>query len=133
MAFTISQMIVDNVGSVVALDWVYNNEDGQMSHQWRLQEPYGDTPLEQVTETVAVGWLEEQLPNTAEDFDKAIAARKEEVEYAATLKPYVKTESGNFEAVPEPEPEPAPEVSNKLPRPERPQRPSGEQAQAMDL
>ena len=133
MAFTISQMIVDSADNVVALDWVYTNADGQMSHQWQLEKPYGSTPLAQVNEQVAVGWLEEQLPNTTEDFDKAIAQRKEQVEYAATLKPYVKTETGTFEVYEPPAPEPEPEVSNELPRPTPPRRPGGGQAQAMDL
>ena len=64
MSFSISQMIVDGQEKVIAMDWVYSNADGQLSHQHRLLAPYGDTPLDQVTEEVAVGWLEEQLQNT---------------------------------------------------------------------
>ena len=81
-------MIVDGQEKVIAMDWVYSNADGQLSNQHRMFAPYGDTPLAQVTEEVAVSWLEEQLQNTAEELDEAIARRKAEVEYAKTLVPY---------------------------------------------
>ena len=88
MSFSISQMIVDGQEKVIAMDWVYSNADGQLSHQHRLLAPYGDTPLDQVTEEVAVGWLEEQLQNTPEEFDQAIANRKAQVEYQQTFVAY---------------------------------------------
>ena len=53
------------------MNWVYSNDDGQLSNQHRLLAPYGDTPLDQVTEEVAVSWLEEQLQNTAEELDRS--------------------------------------------------------------
>ena len=81
-------MIVDGQQKVISLNWVYSNDDGQLSSQHRLLEPYGDTPLNQVTEEVAISWLEEQLKNTPEEFDEAIAQRKAEVEYQQTLVPY---------------------------------------------
>ena len=87
-------MIVDAQEKVVALDWVYSNADGQLSHQHRLQQPYGNTPLDQVTEPLAVSWLEEQLQNTPEEFDAAIAKRKAEVEYAAQLVPFKANPTG---------------------------------------
>ena len=70
-------MIVDAEGQGVALDWVYKNQDGQMSNQHVLEKPYGDKPLEDVTTFVALKWLNDQLPNTAEEFDVAIAKYKE--------------------------------------------------------
>ena len=88
MPYSISKMIVDGQQRVIALDWVYSNPDGQLSHQHRLLEPYGDTPLNEVTEEVAIGWLELQIKNTPEEFDAAIARRKAEIEYAQTLVPY---------------------------------------------
>ena len=97
-------MIVDPSNNVVALDWAYANADGTLSNQWKLEEPYGNVPLSDVTEATAISWLEEQLPNTADDFDNQIANAKEQVEYQASLKPYIKTETGSFEVV-EPEPE----------------------------
>ena len=88
MSFSISQMIVDGDNNVVALNWAYSNTDGTLSNQHKLAQPYGDVALAEVTETVAVSWLEEQLGNTAAEFDAAIANRKAEQQYAETLKPY---------------------------------------------
>ena len=88
MPFSVSQMIVDGQEKVIALDWAYTNADGTLSNQHKLLKPYGSTPLDQVTEEMAVGWLEEQLQNTAEDFDQAIANRKAQVEYEQTLVAY---------------------------------------------
>ena len=95
-------MIVDGDSKVVALNWAYSNADGTLSNQHKLLEPYGKVALSEVTEEVAIGWLEEQLQNTPEEFDAAIAKRKADTEYAQTLKPYVKTESGKFEVYEEP-------------------------------
>lgn len=81
-------MIVDGQQKVVALNWVYSNDDGQLSNQHKLLEPYGDTPLNQVTEEVAISWLELQIKNTPEEFDTAIAQRKAQEIYAQTLVPY---------------------------------------------
>ena len=88
MSFSINQMIVDGDNNVVALNWAYSNADGTLSNQHKLTQPYGTTKLAQVTEEVAVEWLEEQLQNTTEQFDAAIANRKAEQQYAETLKPY---------------------------------------------
>ena len=88
MPFSISELIVDGEQNVVALDWAYSNADGTLSNQHKLLKPYGNTKLEAVTEEVAVSWLEEQLQNTTEEFDAAIAKRKAQVEYDQTLVPY---------------------------------------------
>ena len=97
MPFSINQMIVDGDQNVVALNWAYSNADGTLSNQLKLATPYGDVALADVTETVAVSWLEEQLGNTAEEFDAAIAKRKAETEYAATLVSYSNDGAGAFE------------------------------------
>ena len=97
MSFSISQMIVDGDNNVVALNWAYSNADGTLSNQLKLATPYGDVDLSAVTQAVAVSWLEEQLGNTAAEFDAAIAKRKEETEYAATLVSYSSNETGTFE------------------------------------
>ena len=97
MPYSISQMVVDANQNVVALDWAYSNPDGTLSNQHKLLEPYGDTKLAAVTEEVAVSWLEEQLQNTAEQFDAAIAKRKAESDYAQTLVPYTNTGVGTFQ------------------------------------
>ena len=103
MSFSISQMIVDGDNNVVALNWAYSNTDGTLSNQLKLATPYGDVDLSAVTQAVAVSWLEEQLGNTAAEFDAAIANRKAETEYAATLVSYSSNEAGTFamDAAPE--------------------------------
>ena len=88
MSFSISQIIVDADNNVVALDWVYKNKDGQLSNQHMLKKPYGDKPLEEVTTAVALKWLSDQLGNTAEEFDKAIADYKTQKEYEQGLSAY---------------------------------------------
>ena len=112
MPYSISQMIVDGNQNVVALNWAYSNSDGTLSNQLKLAEPYGSIPVASVTEVTAISWLEDQLQNTAEEFDAAIAKRKQETEYAATLVPYVSNGAGAFQVyvAPEPEPEVAPAV-----------------------
>jgi len=97
MPFSVNQMIVDGAQNVVALNWAYSNADGTLSNQHKLLEPYGSTPLASVTEATAIGWLEEQLQNTTEDFDAAIAERKAQNDYAQTLKPYVNNGAGAFQ------------------------------------
>ena len=87
-------MIADGDQKVVALDWAYSNADGTLSNQHILQKPYGDTGFADVTEEVALGWLTEQLSNTAEEFDAAIAERKAAAEYEQTLAPYEPNPSG---------------------------------------
>ena len=100
MPFSINQMIVDGAQNVVALNWAYSNADGTLSNQLKLATPYGDVALAAVTETVAISWLEEQLGNTAAEFDAAIAQRKTETEYAATLVAYDKNETGTYDVAP---------------------------------
>jgi len=95
MPFSVSEIIVsDTADKVVALNWSYENADGKLSNQWQLARPYGDTPLKDCTEAVLVKWLEEQLPNTTEDFDKQIAAAKAQQEFNETLKPYTPHNDG---------------------------------------
>ena len=106
MPYSINQMIVDGNQKVVALDWAYSNADGTLSNQHKLAQPYGDVPLAQVTEEVAIQMLESQLQNTTEQFDAAIAQRKSETEYAQTLVPYVNDGSGAFKVAEEPKAEP---------------------------
>jgi len=95
-------MVVDGAQNVVALNWAYSNEDGTLSNQHKLAEPYGSTPLASVTEATATSWLEEQLGNTAEEFDVAIAKRKQEAAYGETLVSYVNDGAGTFQVAEEP-------------------------------
>ena len=108
MAFSISRMIADGDQNVVALDWAYSNADGTLSNQHILEKPYGDTSFAEVTEELAIGWLEGQLTNTPEEFDAAIAERKAAVEYEKTLAPYIPNPSGPPTPVPSP-----PEVADE--------------------
>ena len=111
MPFSISQMIVDGNQNVVALNWAYSNADGTLSNQLVLAKPYGSTPLDDVTEEVAVAWLGEQLGNTAAEFDAAITKRKEEAEYEQTLEPYAPHPDGPpTRIMPEPGPLDQPEA-----------------------
>ncbi len=93
-------MIVDGDQNVVALNWAYSNADGTLSNQLKLAEPYGDVDLAEVTETVAISWLEDQLQNTAEEFDAAIAQHKATTEYTSTLVVYGNDGTGAFELAP---------------------------------
>lgn len=95
MPFSVSEIIVsDTADKVVALNWSYENADGKLSNQWKLAQPYGDTPLKDCTEAILVKWLEEQLPNTTEDFDKQIADAKARQAFSETLKPYTPHNDG---------------------------------------
>ena len=94
--------------NVVALNWSYSTADGTLSNQHVLQKPYGETPFGDVTEGMAVTWLEEQLENTTEEFDAAIAERKAAAEYEETLAPYIPNPSGPPTPVPSP-----PEVADE--------------------
>jgi hypothetical protein len=99
MTFSINQMIVDGNENVVALSWAYTNADGTLSNQLKLATPYGDVALASVTQELAVSWLVAQIGNTAAEFDAAIANRKAETEYAATLVAYEDNGAGAFEVV----------------------------------
>ena len=98
-------MIADSQQNVVAVNWAYSNEDGTLSNQHVMSKPYGTTPFKDVTEAVATGWLEEQLQNTAAQFDAAIAERKAAVEYEKTLAEYQPHNDGPPTAITMPVPD----------------------------
>ena len=109
MPFAISKIVVcDTSKKVIAIDWSYSNADGKVGNQWKLQQPYGDTPLATCTDSVLLGWLEEQLPNTPEDFDRQIADNKARAELQETLRDYTPHPSGP----PTPVVMPVPDVPN---------------------
>jgi len=73
MPYSISNIQVSNGDKVVSIDWTYNNGKGQRGNNWKLQQPYGDIPLDSCTEQVLIGWLEAQFPeNTTADLDRII-------------------------------------------------------------
>ena len=120
MPFSVTNYIADAEGTIIALNWVYANDEGQINNQHRLAQPAGTVPMKDAGPDVLVGWLEDQLGNTAEDFDKAISQYKAAAEYNAGCASYALNEdTGKYEA-----PEPEPEVSNKLPQPVPPRRPA---------
>ena len=116
MPYSINQMIVDSSNTVVGLQWTYSNADGSLGGEHKLLEPHGNTPLIDVTEEVAIGWLEEQLQNTPEEFDAHLAKNKEHAEYVETLVPYeVHSGSAPSRVVPEePGQEPVPDQQQQL-------------------
>ena len=123
MPFSVTNYIADAEGTIVSLQWVHANDEGQIQNQHRLKQPAGTVPMNEAGPDVLVGWLEDQLGNTTEDFDKAISQYKAAAEYNAGCAAYtLNEETGAYELPPAPEPEP--EVSNKLPRPTPPRRPA---------
>ena len=81
MPFSISSFVADANDHVVSVDWKYENADGAVSHTHVLATPAGDFALDNVTQTTLVGWLEDQLSNTAAEFDTYIANAKAQSEY----------------------------------------------------
>ena len=75
--FSISKLVADAEGHVIALDWSFETEDGRVGNRWELLLPYGPTALEEVTEEVAIGWLEAQLPNSAEELADYLRSKAE--------------------------------------------------------
>ena len=101
MSFSISKLVVDGNQIVVGLDWTYTHPAESISDQHKLLEPYGNTPLADVTEPMAIGWLKEQLakqepPVTAETLDAQIIKSQSDREYAETLVTYVSDEAGAY-------------------------------------
>ena len=65
---------------IYTCNWTYANLNGTVSGTHKLTPPAeGDAivPLEDVTEEILLGWLDDQLPNTPEELDAQIAREKE--------------------------------------------------------
>ena len=88
MPFSVTCFTADANDDIVAVDWQYSNADGTISNTHVLATPAGDFALAEVTQTTLVGWLEDQLQNTAAEFDAAIANAKAQSEYQAGFKKY---------------------------------------------
>ena len=88
MSFSIKCFTADANDNVVSVDWQYSNADGAISNTHVLATPAGDFALANVTQTTLVGWLEDQLQNTAAEFDTAIANAKAQAEYQAGFVKY---------------------------------------------
>lgn len=99
MTFSITGFTADADDKIVSVDWVYTNADGSVNNTHVLATPAGDFALANVTQTTLVGWLEDQIQNTAAEFDAAIANAKAQFEYQAGFKKYER-EADNTYAIP---------------------------------
>ena len=88
MAFSVTCFTADANDDIVSIDWQYSNADGTLSNTHVLATPAGDFALAEVTQATLVSWLENQLQNTAAEFDAAIANAKAQAEYKAGFKKY---------------------------------------------
>ena len=107
MPFSVTSFVADANDDIVTLDWKYTNADGAIQNTHRLATPAGDFAVAEVTQTTLVGWLEDQLSNTAAEFDAAIANAKAQAEYQAGFKRYDR-EADNTYAIPAEAPTTAP-------------------------
>ena len=115
MGFSITKMTVNSDEKVIAMSWVYQNDVGKLARQHKMLEPYGGDPLSSVTTEKALGWLNEQLTNTSEEFDALIAQRQEAIEHEESLSEYTTHRAtAPTKVVPEPEVEPEPEPEPEL-------------------
>ncbi len=99
MPFSVTCFTADANDDIVSIDWQYSNADGTLSNTHVLATPAGDFAVAEVTQATLVGWLEDQLQNTAAEFDAAIANAKAQSEYQAGFKKYNR-ESDNTYAIP---------------------------------
>ena len=104
MSFSVNCFVADANDDIVSVDWVYTNADGAISNTHVLATPAGDFSLAEVTQATLVGWIEDQLENTAAEFDTAIADAKTRVEYQSGFKKYER-EADNTYAIPAVDPE----------------------------
>jgi NAD-dependent oxidoreductase involved in siderophore biosynthesis len=99
MPFTINCFVADANDDIVSVDWVYTNDDGAISNTHVLATPAGDFSVSEVTQATLVSWVEEQLQNTAAEFDTAIANAKAQAAYQAGFKKYER-EADNTYSIP---------------------------------
>ena len=97
MAFSITSFKADTYDKVVSVYWVYSNDDGAISNEHVLATPAGDFALDAVTQSTLVGWLEDQLQNTAAEFDAAIATAKANNDYRLSLTQYDLQDNNTYE------------------------------------
>ena len=110
MPFSVNCFVADANDDIVSVDWVYTNADGAISNTHVLATPAGDFSVAEVSQATLVSWIEDQLQNTAAEFDAAIANAKAQAEYQAGFKKYER-EADNTYAIPVVEEGEAPEAS----------------------
>ena len=101
MPFSVNCFVADANDKIVSVDWVYTNADGAISNTHVLATPAGDFELANVTQTTLVGWVEDQLQNTAAEFDAAISNAKTQAEYQAGFKKYDREADNTYAVVTE--------------------------------
>ncbi len=79
--FSVTSFVADVGQSVISLNWSYSNDDGKLANTLVLATPAGTVRLQDLTQEILVGWLEEQLENTAEELDNVIANAKQQYEF----------------------------------------------------
>ena len=99
MPFSVNCFVADANDDIVSVDWVYTNDDGAISNTHVLATPAGDFAVAEVSQATLVGWVEDQLQNTAAEFDAALANAKVQAEYQAGFKKYER-EADNTYAIP---------------------------------
>ena len=102
MAFSISNFVANADGDVVSVDWQYTTADGSLGNTHVLATPAGDFALDSVTEATLVAWLDDQLQNTAAEFDAVLAERKVRRDYEAGFVSYSNDGDGTYSLVPDP-------------------------------
>ena len=99
MPFSVTSYIADSKETIITANWAYTNDDGRIANRIVFAQPAGDTPLSEVTPEVISEWVEDQLENSTEDFDKAIANAKANSEYQSQCKQYNLDEDNTFKVV----------------------------------
>lgn len=95
--FNVTSFKTDATGIIYTCQWTYSNADGSVGGTHTLVAP-GDSPVpvDQVTEAVITGWLEEQIQNTPAEFDVQIAADKARREAAEAVVVYTVAPDGSY-------------------------------------
>ena len=91
MSFSIQTFEADPSKQIISVDWKYTTNDGWLSNTLKLATPAGNEALENITEDVLISWVEEQLPNTAQELSDFLAEQAARVEAESQ---YVKYELG---------------------------------------
>ncbi len=104
MPFSVNCFVADANDDIVSVDWVYTNADGAISNKLVLATPAGEVSRAEVKQATLVSWVEDQLQNSADEFDAAIANAKVQSEYQAGFKLYNR-EADETYALPEEAPE----------------------------
>ena len=101
MPFSINAFVADANDNIVSVDWVYTNADGAISNTHVLATPAGDFSVAEVSQATLVSWVEDQLQNTAAEFDTAIANAKSQAEYQAGFKKYEREADNTYAIIAE--------------------------------